>query len=341
MEKYFIITIDTEGDNIWSRTEDVTVENAKYLPRFQSLCEKYGFKPTYLTNYEMAQSNEFRDFGKSIILNKSGEIGMHLHAWHSPPKFILTDKDWKYHPYLIEYPVDIIFKKVKFMTDYIEDIFGIKVVSHRAGRWSFNEEYANILVEHGYQIDCSVTPGVSWKNNIGDPTRNGGTNYQNFPRNAYFLDLENINQKGNSSLLEVPMTILSQNHFHPMIATINTYVKNVFNNSNYISKILKRGITGALNRIYPKNYWLRPDINNLNQMKNIVNESNKMSNNYIEFMLHSSELMPGGSNRFKSEESIEKLYKDLEILFEIISKSFQGITLKGYYKTKQKDIHKA
>src|SRR5512144_2975448 len=46
----FLITIDTEGDNLWSRPREITTGNARYLPRFQALCEKYGLKPTYLTN---------------------------------------------------------------------------------------------------------------------------------------------------------------------------------------------------------------------------------------------------------------------------------------------------
>ena len=73
MKKSFIITIDTEGDNIWSRSIDVKVENAKYLIRFQNLCDKYGFKVTYLTNYEMAESKDFIKLGKSIINNNTGD----------------------------------------------------------------------------------------------------------------------------------------------------------------------------------------------------------------------------------------------------------------------------
>ena len=47
-------------------------------------------------------------------------------------------------------------------------------------------------------------------------------------------------------------------------------------------------------------------------------------------MIHSSELMPGGSPTFKSEEDIEKLYHDLEIIFERISKGFEGATVSEY-----------
>ena len=50
----FIITIDTEGDNLWQNHRVIKTENARYLARFQALCERFGFKPVWLTNYEMA-----------------------------------------------------------------------------------------------------------------------------------------------------------------------------------------------------------------------------------------------------------------------------------------------
>ena len=50
----FIITLDTEGDNLWESGPVITTQNTRFLPRFQALCEKYSFKPVWLTNYEMA-----------------------------------------------------------------------------------------------------------------------------------------------------------------------------------------------------------------------------------------------------------------------------------------------
>ncbi|MGH8641475.1 MAG: deacetylase, partial [Burkholderiales bacterium] len=80
-ETPFIITIDTEGDDLWARPREITTRNAEYLPRFQSLCERFGFKPVYLTNYEMAMSDVFVAFGRDVAARGAGEIGMHLHAW--------------------------------------------------------------------------------------------------------------------------------------------------------------------------------------------------------------------------------------------------------------------
>lgn len=51
------------------------------------------------------------------------------------------------------------------------------------------------------------------------------------------------------------------------------------------------------------------------------------------FMLHSSELMPGGSPNFKTVESIEKLYNNIEYIFQYIkNKGYIGMTLNEYYE---------
>ena len=52
---------------------------------------------------------------------------------------------------------------------------------------------------------------------------------------------------------------------------------------------------------------------------------------HVEFSLHSSELMPGGSPTFRRASDIERLYEDLEILFEELSTWCSGITLKAFH----------
>ena len=85
--KKFLITIDTEGDNLWQWKDgdSIGTDNTKYLPRFQKLCDKYGFKPTWLTNYEMMMDDNYVQFITEVVNEDRGEIGMHLHAWSTPP----------------------------------------------------------------------------------------------------------------------------------------------------------------------------------------------------------------------------------------------------------------
>ena len=148
-----LISIDTEGDDIWSRPREVTTRNARTLPRFQELCERFGFRPTYLVNHEMALDEVFREFGRDGLARDVAEIGMHLHAWDTPPVEPLGPRDWYDQPYAIEFPPGLIARKAELMTRLLEDTFGQAPTSHRAGRWGFDESYAGTLLRLGYEVD--------------------------------------------------------------------------------------------------------------------------------------------------------------------------------------------
>jgi hypothetical protein len=51
----------------------------------------------------------------------------------------------------------------------------------------------------------------------------------------------------------------------------------------------------------------------------------------VELMVHSSELMPGGSPRFSAPADVERLYASLEVLFEALSAWCKGTTLSDFH----------
>lgn len=312
--KYILITIDTEGDNLWSHPREITTKNSAYLPRFQRLCEKFSFKPTWLVNYEMTQCPVFRDFAEDVLSRSTAEIGMHLHAWNSPPLVPLTNDDGSRHPYLVEYPNEVMREKIAFMTDGIERVFKVRPVSHRAGRWAMDERYARMLAEQGYLVDCSVTPHVSWENNSG-ATGVGGKDYRCFPGKPYFMDLEDISRSGNSSLLQLPMTIATPPFWNDAL-------------SRWAGR--RRYFSGIRRRLHYYPRWLRPKGRNLRIMLGLLKRAIRRGDDYVMFMLHSSEFMPGGSPTFKTDADVEKLYADLEFLFETAARDFKGGTLLEY-----------
>jgi hypothetical protein len=280
----------------------MATENSRFLPRFQKLCESFGLKPTYLTNYEMACCPVFRQFAKRVLCEQSGEIGMHLHAWDSPPDYALTGDDLTARPYLIEYPADVLRAKIGLMTKLLEDTFGRKMTSHRAGRWAFNGIYARTLIEHGYRVDCSVTPGHSWESVRGDPSGRGGSDYTKSPSAPYFVDPLDPRRPGISSLLEAPMTIMT-NPVPPPVQALR-------------AKLPARSFARrVLNRLVPAQTWLRSNGRNREAMLRLMRAAVVEKHKHIEFMLHSSELMPGGSPTFRSQSSIESLYHDIGEVF--------------------------
>lgn len=312
----FLITIDTEGDNLWEYASGtIETKNARFLPRFQQLCERYGLKPTWLTNYEMAENPAFCEFGRDVLRRATGEIGMHLHAWNSPPLVPLTDDDMRHMPYLIEYPQAAMQAKVSYLTELLEERFEQKMVSHRSGRWAFNDRYAKLLMDHGYLADCSVTPHVSWQRVKGDPQGRGGTDFSHFPSEPYFIDPEQIHQAGTSSLLEVPVSI----------------VKTKYASLSQAFEKAPSPISRGLRWLLPATHWMRPKKGNRRQLLSMVAQARQRGTSYLEFMIHSSELMPGGSPTFRTEAEIETLYQDLEALFEEVVKDYRGATLHEFY----------
>ncbi|MDC8772076.1 polysaccharide deacetylase family protein [Roseateles albus] len=311
-KKPFIITIDTEGDNLWGKPALAGVENARYLPRFQALCDEFEFKPTYLTNYEMARSAEFVALGREAIARGGAEIGCHIHAWDSPPEHIITKADHLHHPFLIEYPDKVIAEKLAFQTRLLEDTFGVKMLSHRAGRWAFDERYALALLNEGYLVDCSVTPGVSWRAIKGNPDGSGGTDYTNFPEEAYFIDTLDISKPGSSRLLEVPMT------------TRQSWCKKKI---PWVYKL--RGFRSVVGRRYPEVSWLRPQRGNREQMLALV-EAEASRAGHLEFMIHSSEFMPGGSPYFINQVEVDQMMADVRQVFELVSQTHRGFTLSEF-----------
>ncbi|MDR2406878.1 MAG: hypothetical protein LBE13_02025 [Bacteroidales bacterium] len=309
--KHFIITIDTEGDNLWAYRlgDPITTKNSRYIPRFQRLCNKYNFKPVYLTNYEMSNDNFFVHFLLSELDKGNAELGLHPHAWNNPPNYELPVNDKSYSPpYLVEYPVSIMRQKLEVLYNLLKKKFNADIVSHRAGRWTMNQDYFDILAEFGLKIDCSVTPHISWKNVYGLSYGSKGSDYTTYPENPYMIRTSSVN------ILEIPVTIRHL-HIMPHIIRIGSFLS-----------CIKKFVTG-------KTVWLRPNGNNLQDMLSLINTIQMSDANYLMFMLHSSELMPGGSPTFKTVESIECLYKDLEIIFNKIAENFKGVTIKDYYES--------
>jgi hypothetical protein len=292
MAPAFLITIDTEGDNLWARPREVTTRNAAWMPAFQTLAQRHGFRPTWLVNWEMAHSPAGVEFLRDVLAREAGEVGLHLHAWDTPPLEPLTEDDARHHPFLVEYPEAQLRAKLERLAGVLREIFQQPLRSHRAGRWALDGRLVRWLREQGFAADCSVCPGVDWRATKGDPRGTGGPDYRLAPREPYYLDERDVTkpaaQPAPDSLLEVPMTIGAPS---------------------------PRWLQPLVEGYSPRHSWLRPNGRNGAAMRDRVNEAVADGHAHLMFMLHSSELMPGGSPTFSNEASIARLNDDLAALF--------------------------
>ena len=305
----FIITVDTEADNQWKAGEELTLKNISALPRFQALCEKYNFIPTYLITHEVADDPLAVTMLSTWQKNNKAEIGTHLHPWTNPPLVAyeqgkhlypssLTDEDFK--------------NKLTVLTEKIGKNFGKRPTSYRAGRWGLGPSHAQILRDLGYVADCSVTPKVSW---AGSDKLGGGIG-PDFRGESVFPYIFS------NGLLEMPMTIL---YTGVLWSEKNTLAKKFsFFPENLIKKIL--------NKLFFQKKWLRifPESTTSDWVE-VYNSAKKNNLPVLEFMIHSSELAPGCSPYAKTPEAVEKIYNNLEALFSFLAKQgVEGIALNTF-----------
>jgi len=208
------------------------------------------------------------------------------------------------------------------LTALLENNFETKIISHRAGRWAMNETYMILLEKYGYKVDCSVTPGISWVSSPSIPNGRGGSGYTKFPNYPYYPSYRDIGKEGNMKVLELPVTILKNPVFNNTICGLFNKMPELIKKTKFLNALIAR-----------QHLWIRPRGNNLIKMIKTADSSIKTKEdnaNYIQFMLHSSEMTAGTNPKFKDEDDIDKLYKDMEILFKHLSKKCVGMTLGEY-----------
>lgn len=308
------VTVDTEGDNLWGHPEIIKTENANGVNRFQIFCEKNNIKPIYLVNYEMAKDDVLVNTLRDKNMKNLCEVGTHIHAWNSPPIIPLTEDDNKYLPFLIEYPKNIIEEKIRFMTDYIENRFGVKPISHRAGRWAIDEFYMTQLADCGYKVDCSVTPRINWRCAKGSPEHKGGVDYSKASDKINKLNF------ANGSITEIPLSTKKNPLYN------NWFMRSLL----FLCPVSLRSskVYNALNA--RKVMMLRPDVRREKQQLKLIKKLSIQNAGHIELIIHSSEFYKGTSPHCKTNQDLDYLYEIMQEMFDELNKFCESITFRDY-----------
>jgi hypothetical protein len=118
-------------------------------------------------------------------------------------------------------------------------------------------------------------------------------------------------------LLEVPVTVTA-----PYFSNACRRARTILETTRLSGKVA--------HRLFPRLAWLYPKGNNHRFLPRLLRAVLAEGRDYAEFMIHSSELMPGGSPRFPTARTIETLYETLEALFEMAHQNFVGQTMNEY-----------
>src|SRR5436190_348644 len=137
-----IVSLDTEEDN-WNRSRTgITVENIAELPRQARFFERLGVRPTYFTAYQVAIDRCAAAVMREVSQDGRAELGAHLHPWNTPP---LTEAFVPRNSMTWNLPADLQLAKIRTLTAALEEAFGRRPTSFRAGRYGIGPDTVSAL----------------------------------------------------------------------------------------------------------------------------------------------------------------------------------------------------
>lgn len=173
-----------------------TVNNLDGLPRVQRRFERFGVRPTWLLAWPVAARKEGDLFADAWAEDR-GEVGVCLQPWCTPPFEANEDRLAAHPPSAL--PAAAVEAKLGALTDRIIERFGRAPRCHRAAGGGLDGALLQALERRGYLADLSVTPLV-------DGRARGGVDWRGAPSVPYFPDRQRPMARGDSPVLEIPVT---------------------------------------------------------------------------------------------------------------------------------------
>lgn len=167
------VVVDTEEEFDWSqpfsRSNIQTRSIAAQRLAHERIFDSRGIVPTYVVDWPVATSPEAIATLRSLLEERRCEIGTHLHPWVSPP---YSEEVNTFNSYAGNLPRELEFEKIRLLTETIEENFGQRPRTFKAGRYGVGPHTAESLARLGYEVDASVVPYTSL-NSDGGPDFSG------------------------------------------------------------------------------------------------------------------------------------------------------------------------
>ncbi len=282
-----LFIIDAEEEFDWSAPfsrDSISVTNISAQAQPQAIFARYGIRPTYAIDYPVATDKKAIEQLSELCQSGACEIGAQLHTWVTPP---YDEPLSERNSFANNLPTDLELRKVQRLTQAIEENFGCAPKVYRAGRYGAGASTPAILQDLGYEIDCSVLPGI--------PSAPFAPDYTLAPGRPYWLASTN-------ALLEIPVTIgdvgfarhLGKGMERVLLSSVGRRVK--------LPAIAAR--TRAWNRVR-----LTPEGSTLKECKRLTRAL--LSDGYRVFVVsyHTPSLLPGRTPYVKNNEELQRFLK--------------------------------
>lgn len=295
--------MDTEGDDEWTFRRAPSSHNVGHLGPFEDALARVGARATYLVTWTVASDVRAADTLRGYRDTRGAEIGAHCHAWNTPP---VAEPEGA-QLFLNELPEAAQRRKLENLTETIVERLGTRPVSFRGGRFGANAATMRSLADLGYEVDSSVTPGVSWRRTSGLPGGEGGPDYRRATMHTYTQDPTDPCREGRGPLFEIPVTVVRSRR---LPAAAERFL------AGYGPASFASAAAGKLG--LGRMIWFYPAFQTAEEMVHAADLVAERGGDVLNMMLHSSELMPGGSPYFRTAADVGAFLGRLERTLEAV-----------------------
>ncbi|MDD2942448.1 MAG: hypothetical protein PHC51_05705 [bacterium] len=238
-------------------------KNSLRLSHLQGILSNWHVPATYLVSDAVSRNEHTAAMLKSFAQNERCEIGALLLPENTPP-YSLTSADDSEEMRQIRrmccnLPVALLRRKIQTLTRSIKQKLEIQPTSFRAGHWSFSSELASCLLDCGYLVDSSITPGIAHRSTFGPDY--SVMPYFDFSRDiCELVPVKSIGHSSAHRLAELPPTIFSCEP-DARVKAHSAILRNVILNCFKGKKSIQQPKHGT---------WLSPSTSSLKEMKQVV-----------------------------------------------------------------------
>jgi len=308
-----VVTIDVEEEGLFSgnyHSHHVPVGNLANLDLLDPVFTDLGIRPTLLVTYQAVRHPMHRERLQSLKDKWDGEIGAHLHTWNTPP---FEPSSYAEPVPSEKMPRKLLKAKLSTLLDAINKM-GVDPVSFRMGRFNMGPRMFSVLEDTGIQIDSSIAPMRIYY---------GGPAHLSAPTDPYFPDPKNPLSKGNSRILEAPVTIL------PLIPKLGTFLEHL-----ETDPILPRPWISWFSK-YLGSLPAQPMLLGLRRLKLAVKMHRLRGGNTLTIFFHSSELFPGGCPQHRTSGDVERFLHKLKkyLSWLVMDRKAESVPLCDLYQS--------
>lgn len=301
-----LVVVDTEEEFDWNADFDreaTAITALQEIGRAQALFDRFGIRPTYAIDYpiasraaEAAMLKEYRDQGRA-------EIGIQMHPWVNPPFDEIPTAANSYQGNL---QPELERAKLKILIDTVRENFGIEPQIHKAGRYGFGRNTAQILSEFGIRFDLSLCPAFDFSND-------GGPDYTTATADLYRFGADN-------SLLGIPTTAGFVGHLGPVGSKLYPLLYDGGMARARLRSVLAQ--FGALERMR-----LSPEGHTYTNNKKLTRALLAQGIRVFTFSFHSPSLKPGCTPYVQTQKDLDTLLAQTSRYFEFFLQELGGTAI--------------